>query len=72
MGPKYDYDHDERRNHEGYSDPTAFAALQSYDDEAVKRRNMLLHVLWHVAELFGFKVEGRIELYDTVLDRHWK
>lgn len=72
MGPKYDYDHDERINASRYSDPTAFAAIQRVDSEAIERRNKFLHTIWHMAECAGFRIDGRIEMTDLVTGREWK
>ena len=65
---------DPYRNSEGYPDPTAFKAIKNaegsrynrdYDanDEDV-RFYKLLHTIFHVSELAGFDIQGRITFVD--------
>ena len=63
---------DYRKNASGYYDPTAYAAITHVDNEAAKtdvRFYKLLHTIFHVCELAGFVVEGRITLKDKKTGR---
>lgn len=67
------------RNSEGYMDLTAYEAIKRADAEAaekaageLERFKKLLHTIFHVCEIAGFKVVGRIELIDLRTGREWK
>lgn len=68
--PKNDYDI--RKNAEGYSDPTAYEALKNVDKEEDERFHKLLHTLFYICDLAGFKIEGRIILTDKQTGRTWR
>lgn len=57
------------RNSEGYSDPTAGAALAAVKKEEQvveeKRVNDLIRVLKYIVRLAGFELNERIQLKDT-------
>ena len=55
---------DPRRNSLGYSDPTAYAAINKISEEEDERFHKLLHTLFRVCELAGYEIEGRIVLTD--------
>lgn len=60
-----------KKNMEGYSDPTAYAAIKNMEMEE-ERFNKLLHTIFHICELAGFHLEGRITLVDNKTGRVWK
>lgn len=64
-------DRDLRKNAEGYSDPTAYEALRNIDKEE-ERFHRLLHTLFYICDVAGFKIEGRIVLTDKKTGRVWK
>lgn len=56
-----------RRNKEGYSDPTAFAALskiQKEENELQRRATELVNVLRYIIDKSGFELVARIEIRD--------
>ena len=57
-------DHVDRRNAEGYVDPTAYAALKSIvnDERAEKKAAYLVSVLKYIIKESGFELVNRIEL----------
>ena len=63
-------DRDLRRNGSGYTDPTAYKAIKNVDrdDEFHK----LLHTIFYICELSGFRIEGRIVLVDEVTGKVWR
>ena len=60
-----------RKNHEGYSDPTAYEAIKNMevDDE---RFHKLLNTIFTICELSGFHLEERIVLKDTQTGKVWR
>lgn len=60
-----------RKNHEGYSDPTAYEAMRNTDTEDERFRK-LLNTIFTVCELSGFHLEGRIILKDTQTGKVWR
>ena len=52
-----------RKNAEGYSDPTAYAALSKIDKEEQKLRQ-IKQILGEVCALSGYKLKGQITLVD--------
>jgi hypothetical protein len=63
---------DQRKNSEGYSDPTAYLALRNLELEGDIRFHRLLHTLVYICEVAGFKVKGRIVLEDKKTGRIWR
>lgn len=64
-----------RKNGEGYSDPTAYAALKPVfqeDAELEKRSNTLIKTLKYIIGLAGFELINRIEIRDTRTGREFK
>ena len=54
-----------RRNSEGYSDPTAYAALTNIRKEEIEQQKQvseLIHVLKYIIDKSGFELMARIEL----------
>ena len=63
-------DRDLRKNAEGYSDPTAYEAIKNIEEE--ERFNKLLHTIFNICELSGFRIEGRIVLIDKVTGKVYR
>ena len=61
----------ERKNSEGYSDPTAYQALKNIELEEERFHN-LLHAIFDICELANFSIEGRIILIDKRSGRIWR
>lgn len=53
----------DRKNAEGYSDPTAYQALKNIEAEEERFRK-LLYAIFDICELADFAIEGRIVLID--------
>lgn len=56
-----------RKNSEGYSDPTAYAALTKIRKEEIEQQRQvseLIHVLKYIIDKSGFELLARIELRD--------
>ena len=64
-------DRELRRNAEGYSDPTAYQAIKNIEQED-ENFHKLLHTIFNICELSGFKIEGRIVLVDEVPGKVWR
>lgn len=60
-----------RRNSEGYSDPTAYAALKHIEEEEERFRK-LLYAIFDICELADFEIEGRIVLIDKRTGKVWR
>ena len=61
----------ERKNSEGYSDPTAYQALKNIELEEERFRK-LLYAIFDICELAGFEIEGRIVLVDKRSGKVWR
>ncbi|MCK9327004.1 MAG: hypothetical protein M0P69_16040 [Bacteroidales bacterium] len=64
-------DRELRRNAEGYSDPAAYQAIKNVDRED-ENFHKLLHTIFNICELSGFRIEGRIVLVDKVTGKVWR
>ena len=64
-------DRDLRKNAERYSDPTAYEAIKNIDKED-ERFHKLLHTIFNICELSGFRIEGRIVLIDEVTGKVYR
>jgi len=64
-------DRELRRNAEGYSDPTAYQAIKNIEQED-ENFHKLLHTIFNICELSGFRIEGRIVLVDEVTGKVWR
>jgi hypothetical protein len=58
-------------NASGCPDPTAYEAIKKIDKE-VERFHKLLHTIFDICELSGFRIEGRIVLVDEVTGKVWR
>ena len=63
---------DERKNLEGYFDMTAYQAARKADPNETERFHKLIHTIFHLCELAGFELVGRITLRDRKSNRIWK
>lgn len=64
---------DPKRNAEGYLDLTAYEALKHIDeDDDIHRFHVLLHNIFHLCEIAGFQIEGRIILKDKKTGHVWR
>lgn len=61
----------DKKNSEGYSDPTVYKALKHIEDEDT-RFHKLLYMLFDICELSGFEIEGRVVLVDKRTGRVWR
>lgn len=61
----------DKKNSEGYSDPTAYQALKKIEDEEA-RFHKLLYAIFDICELANFKIEGRIVLVDKSSGKIWR
>ncbi|HHX67457.1 MAG TPA: hypothetical protein GX708_05295 [Gallicola sp.] len=64
-------DRDLMRNGSGCLDPTAYEAIKNIDKE-VERFHKLLHMIFDICELSGFRIEGRIVLVDKTSGKVWR
>lgn len=60
-----------RRNSEGYSDPTAYAAMKSIEQKEA-RVQKLRSIIAQICDLAGFKVQGKIILIDKRNGEIWR
>lgn len=60
-----------RKNAEGYPDPTAYKAIQNVYKED-ERFQKLLHSIFDICDLAGFRIQGRIVLEDKKTGRIWR
>lgn len=62
------------RNAEGYSDPTARAAMTKVvsEDEADRKCHALLKTIFAACELAGFEIDGRITFREKSTGRMWR
>ncbi len=58
----------DRKNSEGYSDPTAYMALKK-DDE---RFHKLLRTIFDICDSADFEIKGRIVLVDRKSGKIWR
>jgi hypothetical protein len=61
----------DRKNSEGYYDPTTHEAIKNLNREEEKAHK-LLRTIFHVCELAGFRITGNITLVDKKSGRVWK
>ena len=64
-------DRDLRKNASGCSDPTAYRAIKNIDREN-ENFHKLLHMIFNICELSGFRIEGRIVLVDESTGKVWR
>lgn len=64
-------DRELRKNASGYSDQTTYRAIKNIDRED-ENFYKLLHTIFNICELSGFRIEGRIVLVDEVTGKVWR
>ena len=64
-------DRDLRKNASGCPDPTAYEATKNIDRED-ENFHKLLHTIFNICELSGFRIEGSIVLVDEVNGKVWR
>jgi len=60
-----------KRNSEGYADPTAYAALSELERKEARIRK-LKAALSQICELSGYKLKGQISLVDKMTGQTYK
>ena len=60
-----------KKNISGNSDLTAYEAIKNLDKEDDKFHK-LLNTIFHICELAGFEIEGRIVLVNKETGRTWR
>lgn len=68
-------DHGLKKNAEGYSDPTAYAAIKNImteEQEEQRQLSALVHCLKYIIRLAGFELVGRVELRHIKSGRTYK
>ena len=66
---------EDRKNAEGYSDPTAYEAIRNVErgaDADDDRFHKLLDTISSICELSGFHVEERITIKDKKTGKIWR
>nr|DAV53807.1 MAG TPA: hypothetical protein [Caudoviricetes sp.] len=66
---------EDRKNAEGYSDPTAYEAIRNVErgaDADDDRFHKLLDTIFSICELSGFHVEERIIIKDKKTGKIWR
>jgi len=64
-------DRDLRRNASRCPDPTAYEAIKNIDRED-KNFHELLHTIFDICEVYGFRIEGRIVLVDEATGKVYR
>lgn len=60
-----------KKNAEGYSDPTTYAALSNIEREEARVRK-LRSIIAQVCDMAGFKVQGQISLINKRNGKIWR
>lgn len=66
---------EDRKNAEGYSDPTAYEAIRNAERSAEAdddRFHKLLDTIFTICELAGFHIEERIIIKDKKTGKIWR
>lgn len=58
-------------NASGCPDPTAYEAIKNIERED-ENFHKLLHMIFDICELSGFRIEGRIVLVDKTSGKVWR
>lgn len=68
-----DISKNDKKNEEGYFDMTAYKAMADKPTANENERfRKLLHTIFHLCELAGFELVGRITVRDRKTNRIWK
>lgn len=70
--PGVKVDDNPRKNGEGYSDPTAYAAIKNIESVEDEKFNRLIRTIFSVATLAGFEIQGRITFVSKETGRIYK
>lgn len=68
-------DYGQKRNAEGYSDPTAYKGTQAImqaESEQQKRVNTTISIIKHIVDADGFDLIHRIELRDRRTGKEYR
>lgn len=57
------------RNGSGYFDPTPYTVIKK--DDEYRRFSNLLHTIWYICNLAGFRLENRLVLVDKKTGKIW-
>lgn len=68
---KWEKERGDRKNSEGYSDPTAYQAMMNLEIEELRFKK-LLRSIKDVCDLADFEIEGRVVLIDKRSGRVWR
>ena len=68
---RYEMEQSDRKNSEGYSDPTAYQAMMNLEIEELRFKK-LLRSIKDVCDLADFEIEGRVVLIDKRSGRIWR
>lgn len=60
----------DKRNAEGYSDPTAYAAMRNLNREE-DRINKLRRAILNICEVAGFEIQGSLTFVDKRTGKIW-
>lgn len=66
---------EDRKNAEGYNDPTAYEAIRNVErgaDADDERFHKLLDTIFSICELSGFHIEERIIIKDKKTGKIWR
>lgn len=61
----------DRKNSEGYSDPTAYAALNNISREEGRYRK-LRGIILNICDMAGFEIRGPLILVDKKTKKVWR
>lgn len=61
----------DRKNSEGYSDPTAYAAMKNLNREEDRYRK-LHRVILNICDVAGFEIRGPLVLMDKKTGKVWR
>lgn len=61
----------DRKNSEGYSDPTAYAAITNIDREEDRFRK-LRRIILNICDMAGFEIRGPLVLVDKKTKKVWR
>lgn len=61
----------DRKNSEGYSDPTAYAAMNNISREEDRFRK-LRRIILNICDMAGFEIRGPLVLVDKKTKKVWR
>lgn len=60
-----------KKNSEGYSDPTAYAAMRNINREENRHRK-LRRIILNICDMAGFEIRGPLVLIDKKTGKVWR